>query len=196
MKLPMILASLLLAAATAAPAAAEEAIRFPEKIQRTDFLAAFADTGPVFIGGQPTADALRQLVSEGVTTIINLRTQREMDNRKAVPFDEAALLSELGVEYVHVPLDGMANPYTPEAVDRVAAAIASAKGKVLLHCTVAWRASHMWAAYLVKHKGYSLEEALRHAEAINFNGYKAADPQPVEGLLGISLKPEAPAAAN
>lgn len=196
MKLPIILASLLLAASSAAPAFAEEAVRFPEKIQRSDFLAAFADTGAVFIGGQPTADALRQLTAEGVTTIINLRTQREMDNRKAVPFDEAALLSELGVEYVHVPLDGMANPYTPEAVDKVAAAISSAKGKVLLHCTVAWRASHMWAAYLVKYKGFSLEEALRHAEAINFNGYKAPDPQPVEGLLGISLKPAAPAAAN
>jgi uncharacterized protein (TIGR01244 family) len=112
-----------------------------------------------------------------------------------VPFDEAALLSELGVEYVHVPLDGGANPYTPEAVDKVAAAISSAKGKVLLHCTIAWRASHMWAAYLVKHKGYTLEEALRNAEAINFNGYKAPDPQPVEGLLGVSLTP-APEAAN
>jgi uncharacterized protein (TIGR01244 family) len=196
MKLSMILAGLLLAASTAAPAVAEETIRFPEKIQRSDFLAAFADTGPVFIGGQPTSDALRQLVSEGVTTIINLRTPREMDNRKVVPFDEAALLSELGVEYIHVPLDGMANPYTPEAVDKVAAAISSAKGKVLLHCTIAWRASHMWAAYLVKHKGYSLEDALRHAEAINFNGYKAPDPQPVEGLLGISLKPAAPAETN
>jgi hypothetical protein len=108
MKLSMILAGVLLAASTAAPAVAEETIRFPEKIQRSDFLAAFADTGPVFIGGQPTADALRQLVSEGVTTIINLRTPREMDNRKVVPFDEAALLSELGVEYIHVPLDGMA----------------------------------------------------------------------------------------
>jgi protein tyrosine phosphatase (PTP) superfamily phosphohydrolase (DUF442 family) len=119
-----------------------------------------------------------------------------MDNRKVVPFDEAALLSELGVEYIHVPLDGMANPYAPEAVDKVAAAISSAKGKVLLHCTIAWRASHMWAAYLVKHKGYSLEDALRHAEAINFNGYKAPDPQPVEGLLGISLKPVVPAETN
>jgi hypothetical protein len=54
----------------------------------------------------------------------------------------------------------------------------------------------MWAAYLVKHKGYSLEDALRHAEAINFNGYKAPDPQPVEGLLGISLKPVVPAETN
>lgn len=195
MKVSMILASLLLAAASGGTALAEETIHFPEKIQRSDFLAAFADTGPVYIGGQPTADALRQLVAEGVTTIINLRTQREMDNRKAVPFDEAALLSELGVEYVHVPLDGGANPYTPEAVDKVAAAISSAKGKVLLHCTIAWRASHMWAAYLVKHKGYTLEEALRNAEAINFNGYKAPDPQPVEGLLGVSLTP-APEAAN
>jgi len=175
--------------AAAAPAIAEEPIRFPEKIQRSDFLAAFADTGPVFIGGQPTADALRGLAAQGVTTVINLRTQQEMDNRRQVPFDEAALLQELGVEYVHVPLGGPDTPYTPEAVDKVAAAIASAKGKVLLHCTIAWRASHMWAAYLHRHKGAPLEEAVRAGEAINMRGWNSPDPQPIDGLLGMTPRP-------
>jgi uncharacterized protein (TIGR01244 family) len=174
-------------AAIASAAAAEEPIRFPEKIQRSDFLAAFADTGPVFIGGQPTADALRQLAAQGVTTVINLRTQQEMDNRRQVPFDEAALLGELGLEYVHVPLGGPDTPYTPEAVNRVAEAISSAKGKVLLHCTIAWRASHMWAAYLHRHRGVPLDEALRAGEAINMRGWNSPDPQPIDGLLAMDV---------
>ena len=68
------------------------------------------------------------------------------------------------------------------------AAFEAADSKVLLHCTVAWRASHLWAAYLVKHKGYTLEEAKRHGAAMNLNGYSAGTP--LDGLLGTSTKPD------
>ena len=172
----------------AAPAFAEEPIKFPEKLQRTDFQAMIADAGPLYVAGQPTEAALREMVAGGVKTIINLRTQQEMDNRKQVPYDEAAVLKELGVTYVHIPLGGPDTPYTPEAVEKFAKAFEGANGKVLLHCTVAWRASHMWAAYLVKHKGYTREEAERNAAAMNLNGYKAGG-VPLDGLLGVSTKP-------
>ncbi len=167
----------------AAPAFAEEPIKFPEKLQRTDFQAMIADAGPVYVAGQPSEAALRDLAAKGVKTVINLRTQREMDNRSAVPFDEAALLKELGMTYVHIPLGGPDTPYTPEAVDKFATALEAADGKVLLHCTVAWRASHMWAAYLVRHKGYTIEEARRHGEAMNLSGYSAGG-SPIDSLLG------------
>ena len=39
--------------------------------------------------------------------------------------------------------------------------------KILLHCTVAWRASHLWAAYLIKDRGVAIEPALANARAIN-----------------------------
>ena len=44
----------------------------------------------------------------------------------------------------------------------------------------------MWAAYLVKEKGMSYEEAIRHAEAINLKGYTPpnSSPLPVDSLLG------------
>jgi hypothetical protein len=43
----------------------------------------------------------------------------------------------------------------------------------------------MWAAYLVKHKGLSEEEAIKQASAIYFNGYKPADGKlPFNALLG------------
>jgi uncharacterized protein (TIGR01244 family) len=126
------------------------------------------------------------MAAKGIKTVINLRTQPEMDNCTQVPFDEAALLKELGMTYVHIPLGGPDTPYTPEAVEKFATALEGADSKVLLHCTVAWRASHMWAAYLVRKKGYTLEEAKRHASAINLGN---ASGGPVDRFLGASPKP-------
>ncbi|MDP3492899.1 MAG: sulfur transferase domain-containing protein, partial [Hyphomonadaceae bacterium] len=165
---------------------AQTPVHFPQKLDTPGFQGMIADTGPAYVSGQPTEAALRDLAAKGVKTIINLRTQPEMDNRKQVPFDEAAVAKELGINYVHVPLGGPDTPYTPEAVEKVAAAMKAADGKVLLHCTVAWRASHMWAAYLVKEKGMSYEDAVKAGEAMNLNGYKppGATSTPVEDLLG------------
>lgn len=187
MRFALIPAAIVMALA-AAPAMAEEAIKFPEKVERTDFQAMIYDAGPLYIAGQPTEAAVREMVASGVKTIINLRTQPEMDNRRQVPFDEAALMAELGVNYVHIPLGGPGTPYTPEALEKFAAAFEGADSKVLLHCTVAWRASHMWSAYLHKKKGVPLEEAKAAGAAMNLNGYKQGG-EPIDGFLGVSTKP-------
>lgn len=185
----LVLAAAVLAAPVYAPAFAEDAIGFPKKLERDDFQAVVADTGRVMVSGQPSEAALRELAANGVTTVVNLRTQPEMDNRTAVPFDEAALLEELGITYVHIPLGRADTPYTPAAVEQFAKVIDEAEGEILLHCTVAWRASHLWAAYLVKHKGYSLEDAIANADAINLNGYKQPGKQPIELFLELDEKP-------
>ena len=68
------------------------------------FQAKFASVGDdMFIGGQPTEKALRDLRAKGVTTIVNLRMPEEM---KKVGFDEAALAKELGIRYLHIPMRG------------------------------------------------------------------------------------------
>jgi uncharacterized protein (TIGR01244 family) len=149
----------------------------------------FASVGDdVFISGQPTERALRDLRAQGVTTVVNLRTPPEMT--KSVPFDEAAVVRSLGMEYVNIPVRGTADmPYSPEALKSFAAAMASAKGKVLLHCTVAWRASHMWAAYLIQYRDVPVTKALAEARTINLmdDMRMDGDRQPVEAFLGRSL---------
>jgi uncharacterized protein (TIGR01244 family) len=138
----------------------------------------------MFIAGQPTEKALRDLRAKGVTMVINLRMPEEMAR---VGFDEAALVKELGMKYVHIPMRGTpANPYGPKQLDEFAAALASADGKVLLHCTIAWRASHLWAAYLIRDRHVPVATALSQARRINLmddmrmgNGQ-----QPLEGFLG------------
>jgi uncharacterized protein (TIGR01244 family) len=139
----------------------------------------------VFVTGQPTERALRELKAQGVTTVVNLRTPEEM--KRNVEFDEPALVKELGMRYVFLPVRGTPEyPYSPETLAKFAEAVSSANGKVLLHCTIAWRASHLWAAYLIKERGLPVDSALANARAINLMdahrmGSNAR--QPVEDFL-------------
>lgn len=143
----------------------------------------------MFVTGQPTERALRQLRAEGVTTVVNLRTPEEMTRN--VPFDEPALARELGMRYVYLPVRGTSEyPYSPATLAKFAEAVSTAKGKVLLHCTVAWRASHLWAAYLIKERGIPVEAALANARAINLMDTHRTGSngrQPVEDFLDETL---------
>src|SRR5205814_3589619 len=74
----------------------------------------FARVGDdVFISGQPTEQGLRDLHAQGVTTVVNLRTPEEMSSR--VPFNEPALVKELGMDYVYLPMRG--TPEFPYSAD-------------------------------------------------------------------------------
>src|SRR4026208_2252533 len=54
------------------------------------FQAKFVSVGDdMFIAGQPTEQALRELRAKGVTTVVNLRMPQEMTQ---IGFDEAALV--------------------------------------------------------------------------------------------------------
>jgi len=162
-----------------APVALETRGLFQDKLARVG--------DDVFISGQPSEQGLRSLRDQGVTTVVNLRSPPEMAR---VPFDEAALVKELGMEYVYLPMRGTAElPYSPAAVKSFAAAMSNAKGKVLLHCTIAWRASHLWAAYLIQYRNVPVPTALQQARMINLmdDMRMDGDKQPVEAFLGRSL---------
>ena len=94
--------------------------------------------------------------------------------------------------YVYLPVRGDSTmPYTPATVARFAEVLKSANGKVALHCTVAWRASHLWAAYLIKDRGVDIPTALANARAINLGDLDMKMPmagrQPVEDFLNQDL---------
>lgn len=129
---------------------------------------------------QPSADDLRALKAQGYTHIVNIRTPAEMDDRKTVPFDEAALAAELGLDYVHLPQGGEAFPFRPELADGLAAAL-QGEGKVLLHCASGARASLVYAAYLVKHRGVDPDIAMRETAAFGMW------PLPLERMSGVKL---------
>jgi uncharacterized protein (TIGR01244 family) len=151
------------------------------------FLERYAKVGDdFFVAGQPTERALREMKKLGVTTVINLRMPQEMER---IGFDEAKLVTELGMKYVHIPMRGGTgeHAYSPQTLRKFADAMKAADGKVLLHCTVAWRASHIWAAYLIQERGVGDADALAHARAINLmddHRMDASGSQPVEMFLG------------
>jgi uncharacterized protein (TIGR01244 family) len=189
-----ILAACTLIAASATSAAAQRLtgphptgpIPVPVLLDTTGlFNARFAKVGDdLFIAGQPTARGLRDLKGRGVTTIVNLRTPPEMSR---VGFDEAALAAELGMNYVYLPVRGdTAYPYSEKALAGFTSAMQSANGKVLLHCTVAWRASHLWAAYLINARGLAPDTAIVNAHVINLMEDMATrgQRQPMEQFLG------------
>lgn len=136
----------------------------------------------MYIGGQPSEKALRELHDSGVTTVINLRMPEEMDR---IGFDEEALVKQLGMNYVHIPMRGT---YTPAQLDEFSSAMSSARGKVLLHCTVAWRASHLWAAYLIRDRKVKPDVAIAQARSINLMDHmRMGNQQPIEGFLGRTV---------
>jgi uncharacterized protein (TIGR01244 family) len=142
----------------------------------------------IFVTGQPTERALRELREQGVTTVVNLRTPEEMT--RSVKFDEPALIASLDMQYVYLPVRGNDQyPYSPATLAKFRDAVSNAKGKVLLHCTVAWRASHLWAAYLID-RGVPVDSALANARAINLmddHRMGSNGRQPVEDFLDKSL---------
>src|SRR5215470_9639560 len=152
------------------------------------FQSKFVSVGDdMFIAGQPTDKALRDLKNKGVTTVVNLRMPEEMAR---VVVDDAALVKELGMKYVYIPMRGTADhPYGPKQLDTFAAAMAAADGKVLLHCTIAWRASHLWAAYLIRERSVPVADALAQTRTINLmdDHRMGGDQQPLEGFLGHAV---------
>jgi len=134
--------------------------------------------GRLYIGGQPDESALKYLQDQGVSVVVNLRTPAEVDDRERVPFDEAAVIAELGMDYVHIPLGGEEHPYSPEAVARFSDVLQRHDGLVFLHCTVGWRASYMWSAYLISEHGFAVNQGMARGKAM------AISDLPIEGLLG------------
>jgi uncharacterized protein (TIGR01244 family) len=150
----------------------------PQMLDVKGFRGGIAKIGDLYIAGQPMSEkVLENLKSEGVTTVINLRIEQEMNNPKSTPIDEAKVLDKLDMKYIHVPSGGEKHPFSPATLDKFATALDKSEGKVLLHCNSARRATHIWVAYLVKYKNVPLDEALKLGRAINFGA------TPIEGYL-------------
>jgi len=184
MRVRLALSTLLVAIAPALAEADEAAVSLglgAAPVEVSDIAGVYRNLyrdGRVYVAGQPSSEALARFAELGVTAVVNLRTDAEMDDRERVPFDEAARLAELGIEYVHLPIGGEEEPFRPEVLERLDDVLRRHPGPVLLHCTVGWRASWVWTGYLARYLGLSLDEALERGEAI------ALEPSPLEGLLG------------
>ena len=130
------------------------------------------------ISAQPGTDDLDRIALSGVTLVINLRTQPEIDR---LDFDPEAEAEARDMDYIHIPMGGD-DGYTPEQVDALAQAIDGVQGPVLLHCASGGRARTLWAAYQMKYEGVPLSEATRRMQEVG------GQPSTLEQLLGHRLE--------
>ncbi len=108
----------------------------------------------VVSGGQPTAEQLEQAAAAGYRTVINLRTEGEPGIE-----DQAALVADLGMRYVHLPVAGA--PDVTEANAReLTRLLEESERPILLHCGSGNRVGALLALSSYYVDGKSAEEAI------------------------------------
>lgn len=135
----------------------------------------FHRAGRLVVGGQPDRHTLDALAADGVTHIINLRSNAEMATAEARWFVPRA--ERLGMHYTHIPLGGK-DGYEPADVEAFRDALDACDGTVLVMCASGGRARTMWTAYLIEDKGYSLDSARAIERTLG------GEPTGLEQLLG------------
>jgi protein tyrosine/serine phosphatase len=111
----------------------------------------------LYRGAQPDAAAIARLKQLGVTTIINLRTTKELWSAEA-----AAALSN-SIVYTNIPLEGMGRPAQADMA-RILSIINGAPGPVFVHCEHGCdRTGTVIACYRIQHDGWDAEAALKEA---------------------------------
>ena len=142
-------------AETSAQAATTAATPEVETISRFKYLYRF---GNFYVGGQPPLEELQWLKEQGVTTIVNLRTEEELRGYAEEAYDEKAVAGKLGFIYRALPVNGIQG-YTPENLQKFIGLI-DPRAQTLIQCRTAHRATDFFVAYLIRTGDYSVMEAL------------------------------------
>lgn len=118
----------------------------------------------VYTAGQPAQGDWKAIAARGVTTVVNLRTPKEMEGR-----DEAAEVAAAGMRYVAIPVAGA------DGIDAANATLLhdvlrAANGPVLLHCHSGNRAGGLLALMAAQEDGMPAEQALALGRAAGMIG--------------------------
>ncbi|HJZ39914.1 MAG TPA: hypothetical protein VJ203_06090 [Bacteroidales bacterium] len=135
-----------------------------------------------FLGGQPTYEMLQWLKSQGVTKIINLRTERENSEFTTGSFNETAVAGQMGFTYSLFPVDGRKD-YSPGKLEEFSRLV-SGEDIIFIHCASAGRVTNFFMGYLIKSKGNSVDEAVAIGKQLAFY-------LPLEDLLNAEIHMEA-----
>ena len=134
-----------------------------------------------YISAQPAYETLQWLYARGVRVIINLRSDKENSDFAAGAFNEVNICKNMGFEYYSIPVDGTKD-YTPAKLDTLSVLL-NRKDPVFLHCASGGRATDFFMAFLVKSKGYTINEAAEIGRKLKFS-------LPLEKLLDTKISLE------
>lgn len=104
--------------------------------------------------GQPAPSDWQAIAARGVTTVVNLRTAKEMEGR-----DEAAEVQAAGMRYVSIPVAGADGVDEANAM-RLREALQAATGPVLVHCASGNRVGGLLALMAARNEGMPAEQAI------------------------------------
>ena len=133
----------------------------------------FFQAGRFYFGAQPDDSTFQWFADQGVRIVFNLRTDNEMGT---LSFDQDSLLKSMAIKYIHIPISGKSG-FCPASVDTLAKYLKDQQGNALIHCARGGRVTLLWMAYLVNHRGLSLNDAIKIGKKIHFKF-------PLEDLLG------------
>lgn len=105
--------------------------------------------------GQPDEAQLAALAEAGFRTIINLALH---DDPRYSLSDESGTVAQLGMRYVHIPVQ-FSTPHREDFERFVAAFEAARSERTLVHCAHNKRVPVFLALYRVLHEGWSRERA-------------------------------------
>ncbi len=110
--------------------------------------------------GQPSAEQFAAAREAGVKVVIDLR-----DPMEPRPFDEAATLAALDMEYINVPV--VSGALSDAVMEQVLAAVRAHAGEpVILHCASANRVGGALIPYFIADEGMDEQAAVDAAMAI------------------------------
>ena len=89
--------------------------------------------------GQPNERQLAAISEAGYKTVINLASKTKLEN---AVIEEAVILEEQGVEYIHIPVD-FENPTDHDYECFVQHMSANSEAQLWVHCAANMRVSHL-----------------------------------------------------
>lgn len=123
----------------------------------------------VITGGQPNADQLRALRDAGGEIVLDIR-----DPMEPRPIDEAALVRELGMEYVNIPV--RAGSLDDTILDRILDVLRSSESRTLfVHCGSGNRVGGALIPYLILDHKLDEQDAVDQAMRVGLRSGELMD---------------------
>lgn len=120
----------------------------------------------IYVGAQPQVDDFEQLAKQGVRTVINLRLSNEDQDEALSPENEAKLVRNQGMEYVHLPV--VSKQIRAEQVDDFCTFVNTLEKPIFVHCKGGTRAGAFAMMHCAVEQGWSGKQTLEEAQKAGF----------------------------
>jgi protein tyrosine phosphatase (PTP) superfamily phosphohydrolase (DUF442 family) len=138
-----------------------------DSVQKIEQFSGVYRIGDFYLGKQPDKEIINWLKAEGVELVINLRTEKEIDNFTKSSFNEDSLLKSLRIEYLTLPIS-YPDSYNQINLQKFINAILEHNGKIFIHCASGGRVKTFFMGYLIETRGYTVNEAMKISNKMDY----------------------------